>query len=283
MYSFVETKPKYMDLAKIHMCRECRASYHKLIKNAKNAILENERNRPKELTPSQSAILEDYVYKNTLKKPEHLGQLARIAVETKKTWNNGRHLSVAFLGGSTTVRERVKRHASYWMDFANIQLDFNVPKNKTADVRIAFNSKDGSWSYVGTEILTIDPDQPTMNYGWLTETTDDEEYHRTVLHEFGHTLGCIHEHSSPLGGVPWDKAKAYQYYQQTQGWSKAEVDEQVFKKYSIDQIRGTKVDKHSIMMYPIPNEITIGNFEVGWNNDLSAGDKKFMSKMYPKK
>lgn len=48
-------------------------------------------------------------------------------------------------------------------------------------------------------------------------------------------------------------------------------------------IRGTKIDKASIMMYPIPNSITIGDYEVGWNNDLSQRDKKFISKIYPMK
>ncbi len=271
-----------MKLEQIHMCTECRASHHKLIKNAKNAILENEGNKPRDLSPKNMGILEDYVYKNTIKKPEHIGNIARIAVEIKKTWNPGRRLTVSFMGGTTIMRERIQRHAMDWSKYANIEFDFNPPKNTVADIRIAFDKNGGSWSYLGTEILTIDKKLPTMNFGWLTDATDDEEYHRVVLHEFGHTLGCIHEHSSPLGGVPWDKPKAYQYYQQ-QGWTKAEVDEQVFKRYNKDLIRGTAVDKKSIMMYPIPEDITIGQFSVGWNNDLSAADKKFIASMYPKK
>ena len=66
-----------------------------------------------------------------------------------------------------------------------------------------------------------------------------------------------------------------------QGWSKEKVDEQVFKKYSKSIVRATKVDKKSIMMYPIPNDITTGDFEVGWNNDLSDIDKQFIGKLDP--
>ncbi len=104
-----------------------------------------------------------------------------------------------------------------------------------------------------------------------------------VLHEFGHTLGCIHEHERPDNGIPWDKPKVYAYYKETDGWSRDEVDEQVFSKYDITQIRANKLDKKSIMMYPVPNELTKGNFSIGWNNGLSEADKKFIAKLYPKK
>jgi hypothetical protein len=122
-----------------------------------------------------------------------------------------------------------------------------------------------------------------MNFGWLTPTTNDEEYSRVVLHEFGHSLACIHEHSRPDAGIPWDIPKVYAYYKETDGWNKEEVDAQVFDKYDKDLIRGSKVDKKSIMMYPVPNELTKGNYEIGWNTDLSKSDKEFITKLYPKR
>jgi Bacterial pre-peptidase C-terminal domain len=36
------------------------------------------------------------------------------------------------------------------------------------------------------------------------------------------------------------------------------------------------------MLYPIPNEFTIGDFEVGFNTTLSDTDKSFIATIYPK-
>lgn len=33
-----------------------------------------------------------------------------------------------------------------------------------------------------------------MHFGWLRDDTDDVEWRRVVVHEFGHALGAIHEH-----------------------------------------------------------------------------------------
>ena len=44
--------------------------------------------------------------------------------------------------------------------------------------------------------------QATMNLGWQDEGV--------VLHEFGHTLGFIHEHQNPEGGIQWESRQRYQ-------------------------------------------------------------------------
>lgn len=36
------------------------------------------------------------------------------------------------------------------------------------------------------------------------------------------------------------------------------------------------------MHYPVPNALTIGDFEIGWNRVLSATDKEFIGTMYPR-
>ena len=62
-----------------------------------------------------------------------------------------------------------------------------------------------------------------------------------------------------------------------------EVDDQVFSKYDVSQIHANKLDKKSIMMYPVPEALSKGDFRIGWNNGLSDVDKKFIAKLYPRK
>ena len=81
--------------------------------------------------------------------------------------------------------------------------------------------------------------------------------------------------------IPWDKEKAYAWYGQTNGWSRAEVDQQVFNRYSGLLTQFTQFDPTSIMEYPIPEDITIGNFSIGWNRQLSDMDKHFIGQLYP--
>ena len=201
-----------------------------------------------------------------------------MAVEVRYLWRPGTTLSVRFLGGSPLVQEKVEHYAHQWEKYANIH--FNFIKNGPAQIRIAFTRGDGSWSYIGTQAQVIAAAQPTMNFGWLEDTSPEEKFARVVLHEFGHALGCIHEHQHPDHGIQWNKPKTYDYYRR-KGWSQAEVDIQVFQKYSRLQTQFSSFDPQSIMIYPIPSEITLDGFSVDWNRELSDTDKAFIGQMYP--
>lgn len=202
----------------------------------------------------------------------------RMALETGKKWRPGRTLRVAFLGGDTRVHERIAEHARRWQDCANI--DFAFGSSPAAEIRIAFTNT-GSWSYLGTDALSIPRDEATMNYGWLSPTLDDGEFERVVCHEFGHALAAIHEHQHPDGGIPWDRDAVYRAYADSQGWSRQEVDQQVFARYDRSITQYGNYDPASIMHYPVDEDLTLGDFSVGWNSRISAGDAAFMRVAYP--
>jgi hypothetical protein len=200
-----------------------------------------------------------------------------LALAWRKQWQAGQELRVQFLDGDHRLRERVKVHARSWSDHAN--LTFSFGNSPDAEIRITFQG-DVSESLVGTDAMRMPSPDPTMKLGGFTDTSDDVVLRRTVLHEFGHAIGCVHEQASPVAEIPWDEAKVYEYYRRW--WDDKDIYHNVLLRYSAAETKFTNHDPESIMQYPVPNQLTIGNFEIGWNNDLSELDKSFIARMYPR-
>jgi hypothetical protein len=210
----------------------------------------------------------------------HARPLMRAAVEKMRLWENNKRLRIRFLDGDPVVQEKIANIAPEWEQFTNLNLDF--VRSGAAEIRISFRDVGFSWSTVGTDALSRARTAATMNYGWLKPTTAVREYRRVVLHEFGHALGMIHEHNNPAaaGQIPWDKPKVYAYYAR-QGWSKQDVDENIFAVYARDATNFSAFDPSSIMEYAVPDELTVGSYSIGWNTELSELDKEFMRHQYP--
>lgn len=207
-----------------------------------------------------------------------------LALVRAKFHKVGDILRVKFLNGTDAQKSKVKEMAMEWEQYANIKFQWDVTGE--SDIRIGFKWQgDGSsWSYIGTDCFNIPQNEPTMNFGWLDiNGRNTDEYSRTVKHEFGHALGCIHEHQNPSTEIPWDKPAVYAYYQgPPNNWSKEDVDNNLFAKYSTSKTQYSQFDKYSIMLYAIPDELTIGTWSVGYNKVLSTMDKSFIGVIYPK-
>lgn len=183
------------------------------------------------------------------------------------------------MGGTEPVRKKVEEYAPVWCEHANIKFEF-VDDTEPADIRVSF-VKGNTWSFVGKECKKRPKNEATMNFGWLDEKTDDTECSRTILHEFGHALGCIHEHQSPEAGIEWNDDAVYDHYKGL-GWSEAKVRKNIFQRYRRDMVRASKFDPDSIMLYFFSPHFTQNHYAVRENYELSAGDKLYIAKMYPK-
>lgn len=206
-----------------------------------------------------------------------------LALQRKKKWKNGRRLRIRFLDGDPAVHAKVAAVAKEWMKHANVILDFG--NDPDAEIRISFKQK-GYWSAIGTDALVKEyfpKDQPTMNFQNFSTATPDAEYHRVVLHEFGHALGCIHEHQNPANAIKWNKPQVYQDLGgPPNNWDKATIDHNMFAKYDKCTTNFTAFDSKSIMLYAFPKTWTLDGMTFPSNAELSATDKQYIGQQYPK-
>ena len=64
-------------------------------------------------------------------------------------------------------------------------------------------------------------------------------------------------------------------------WTKEQVDNNIFNKYSASEVKNTVFDPKSIMQYPVPADLTTDGVAIGYNYLLSTRDKVFIGNLYP--
>jgi hypothetical protein len=207
-----------------------------------------------------------------------------IALVTAKYWGiQGVRLTVSFLDNPPAdLRKRILLHMNAWAQTANVKF---VETASQGQVRIAREGgqNGGYWSYVGTDILHVKPNEQTMNLEAFSMSIKESEYHRVVRHETGHTLGFPHEHMRQALVDKIDPQKAIAYFEATQGWSEAEVRAQVLTPIEESSLRGTTPDPKSIMCYQIPGQLTKDGNPIIGGKDIDKTDADFAATIYPKK
>lgn len=187
-----------------------------------------------------------------------------------KFWPVGYTFKVGFVSGTTQQKTFVKNVCVQWQKYANVK--FSFPTAGPYDLRIGFDPNDGAWSYVGTDIKSVSG--TTMNLGWL----DDD----VVLHEFGHTLGLLHEHQNPTSPIKWNEAAVIRDLSGSPNfWDEETIRHNVLSPYPPDNVITTALDKVSIMMYPIPASWTLDGFTSPGGRYISDVDSAFIGKIYP--
>ena len=210
----------------------------------------------------------------------------RLALLIENRWPKaGVDLSVQFLdNASKGLRKRILLHMNAWTKTANIRFRETDGLGMVRITRLDEpEDMAGFWSYVGTQILGIEDDQPTFNLEGFTMRTSEAEFRRVVRHEAGHTLGFEHEHMRSALVKKIDRKKAFAYFDRTQGWTKKETEEQVLTPLAAASIMGTaESDPHSIMCYQIPGAITKDGKAIPGGLDINQTDFAFAAKVYPK-
>jgi hypothetical protein len=192
----------------------------------------------------------------------------------QRLWLPGSVLRVRFMDDNPPFERTLRRYLPLWSVYANIQFEFS--QDKDAEVRVAFRVHDGNWAYIGTDCMKVPLDQPTMNFGFL----DPPEV--SVLHEFGHVLGLLHEHNHPKG-IKWNKQSVYKSMNgPPNNWDKAMTDANMFTKWTASTFPVQKpFDPISVMAYPMPKDWTALDTDFGHKDSLSAVDKDFIGRLYP--
>lgn len=196
-------------------------------------------------------------------------------------WKKGTTLKVRFMSGVPALHERVMKAASHWfIQGVSLGLEAAAPGTK-AHIRVDFAPKKGSWSYIGRDCESIHPSQPTMNLGWATLDASDPDFLGTVIHEFGHALGLLHEHNHPGALISWNKGAVYDDLMgEPNNWDRETIDDNVFAKYDASTVITTNFDQASVMIYTIPSWWTTDgkSFMPSWK--LSPGDAATIVKLY---
>lgn len=232
-------------------------------------------NWPDDPQPSDAAVN---------KSPENAGTASgkrrkRSLVNYPKLWANGRTLKIAFMNElEFGHRQKIIDAASQWLPYVNLIFDF--VDDQQGDIRIATGNNKNS-SILGTNSLLISPDKPTMN---LAVNPEHEDFEAIVIHEFGHALGAMHEHQHPHADIPWDKPKVYEFYQNREmnPLTREQIDRHIFTPFNTPNAFYKSYDKKSIMHYPVPNTLTLGDWELPINRKISKKDKQMMKLLYPK-
>lgn len=248
----------------------------------------------------------------------------RALFATSAKWPLGHVVTVAFNGGDPALRKLIADTVPEWSKYGNIKFDFIDPSTGkyrewtthdtkySADIRIGFDQPNAYWSVIGQQSVTdMAPNEKTMNLAPANWQQLGSFFTGTILHEFGHAMGFLHEHQHPNAGgsvelrwlddpgyvVTKDNRGVYMadsegrlpglfsYYVATQGWMPPMTYAQIATYEDSTAFAIGPLDTRSIMQYAqdafLLKTGKASPCYAELNSVLSAGDKIAIQQQYP--
>lgn len=202
-----------------------------------------------------------------------LSRNTRGVADNTRLWPQNSTLRISLLSMTAEQEQFTKDNINKWAPHVNLRFEFTHQSD--GDIRIKGSDRHtASYSHVGTEANTdVKPKEPTMRIGFrqgLGAYTAE-----AIQHEFGHALGLRHEHQHPERTLDLNEKAIRQ----------DNPDEKAFRRNYSKLTTNTVTspyDRKSIMHYPLPQEYLNSGVTTTANNELSEGDKRFISTLYPK-
>lgn len=247
-----------------------------------------------------------HVLDNTTLEPT---RALRAAVQISKLWTNIDMLNVAVVGGTQREREWVQYvvdtylqpyvgiklrltfmdDVEYQLQGKNYPIRVGLPGTLTKYINPNSSTPNKShygyeaWATIGTDALRIPFPQVTSYIGTLDLDTSGDISARgtgtTIVHEFLHIFGFIHEHQRIDAPINWNKKAVYDYYGEgtIYNWPTERIDNNLFKRLPKELVRVQGAyDPTSIMHYTFPRSFVNNYDELGLlphpNTRLSQSD-----------
>lgn len=243
---------------------------------AQEAIRENPANKPM----VQSGVMAATLFTGVEDNEEEL-KAQFLAGLTGQLWPaSGVDLTVSFMDNPPqALIDKILQIANDWGNYGNVKFRHTI---RGGQVRIA-RSERAYYSYLGRTILRVSSNQHTMMLGGITNNTSLAELIRVVKHEFGHTLGLVHEHLRRAVIELLDVNKTLALFRREQGWDDATIWANVLTPEEENTLTASPVaDVTSIMAYFLSGAITKNGKSIPGGNDLSPIDKETIARIYPK-